>query len=311
MRIASDVLRRCWILAGPTATGKTAAGLCLADPLHAEIVSLDSMSVYRGMDIGTAKPSREERARVPHHLVDILEPHQEYSLAEYLKGAESACREILARGKTPLFVGGTGLYLRTLLRGIFEGPSADPAIRQDLEWFAQERGEQALHDRLRSVDAQTANLLHPRDRRRIVRALEVYESTGIPLSAHHHEAPLPASQRPEHVYWLEPPRSWLHARINERVERMMQDGLVEEVRRILDGPFGYGKTASQALGYKEVIEHLTNGLTIGETTSLIQTRTRQFAKRQHTWFRNLEECRAVAITGTELPHEIAQKLLGG
>jgi tRNA dimethylallyltransferase len=295
----------------------------LAARLNAEIVSLDSMSLFQGMDIGTAKPSTEERSRVPHHLIDVIEPHEEYSLAEYIAAAERACREIVNRGRVPLFVGGTGLYLRAVLRGVFEGPAADWDVRRRLEQLAAgDPARPVLHERLHQVDPASAARLHPNDTRRLIRALEVFELTGQPLSSLQCESPLPRDERPPHVYWLEPPRDWLHDRINRRVEAMFAAGLIAEVKLLLSAERPLSRTARQALGYKEVIEFLasrdaegslrstpaTPALLQEELTALIQTRTRQFAKRQHTWFRHLEECHAIPIRGTESPAELAKRL---
>lgn len=316
MRFAPELLRCCWFLAGPTACGKSAVALELAEQSRAErgslleIVSLDSMTLYRRMDIGTAKPSTEERRRVPHHLFDILEPSQEFSVAEYLVAAEQACREIVARGGTPLFVGGTGLYLRSLLRGVFEGPPANDELRQRLELDAARDGAEVLHRRLQQLDPSTAERLHPNDLRRVVRAIEVIELTGQPMSEQHREEPLPLDQRPSNVLWLAPPRNWLYDRINRRVVAMLDAGWLDEVRSLLAEPLPLSHTASQALGYKELIEHLRGKRPLAETITLIQTRTRQFAKRQHTWFRNLEECRVLPIIGNEMPEEIAAQLVG-
>jgi tRNA dimethylallyltransferase len=315
MRFAPDLLRRCWFLAGPTACGKSDVGVELAERMQSrlngagEIVSLDSMTLYRRMDIGTAKPSAQQRRRVPHHVFDILEPSQEFSVAEYLAAAERACCEIVSRGHIPLFVGGTGLYLRSLLRGVFEGPAADDELRQRLEADAAAQGAAALHERLRELDTPTAERLHPNDIRRVMRALEVIELTGQPLSAQHREEPLPRDRRPANVYWLAPPREWLYRRINDRVDAMMAGGWLDEVRSLLQEAPPLSHTAGQALGYKELIEHLQGRLTLSDTVTLIQTRTRQFAKRQHTWFRNLEECVAVPISGDESATELAERLL--
>jgi tRNA dimethylallyltransferase len=305
LNIPSEILRSCWFLAGPTAVGKTAVGIELALRINAEILSLDSMTLYRGMDIGTAKPTPAEQARVPHHLLGILDPHEDCSVAEYVDRANAVCRDILSRGRVPLFVGGTGLYLRALLRGIFEGPPADWDFRRRLEAEGRTAGRDALHRRLQAIDPPTAARLAPADQRRIIRALEVHHLTGVPASQLQQQSPLPEDQRPPHVDWLHPPRAWLHERINRRVEQMFAEGLVAEVRRLADSPQGLSRTASQALGYKEVLEHLAGQHTLAETVDLIQRRTRQFAKRQHTWFRNLIECREVAITGEETAAEIA------
>jgi len=306
MQFDMDLLQRCWFLTGPTASGKTAVGVELAVLLNAEILALDSMTIYRGMDIGTAKPDAETRRRVPHHLLDLFDPHQECSVADYVALAEVACREIVARGRTPLFVGGTGLYLRALLRGLFEGPAADWSIRHRLQ---AEPGPQ-LHARLQAVDPASAARLHPNDQRRLIRALEVFELTGKPLSAQQQQSPLPTDQRPRHVYWLHLDREALHQRIDSRVEQMISDGLVDEVRRLLSGGQPLGRTARQGLGYKEIIEHLAGQCSQSEAVATIQTRTRQFAKRQETWFRNLEECQAVEIGAGESAAAIAGRLRG-
>jgi tRNA dimethylallyltransferase len=304
----SQILRRCWFLAGPTACGKTAVGCELAGLINAEIVALDSMSLYRGMDVGTAKPDAAARARVPHHLIDILDPSQEHSLAEYVTAAAAAAREIVDRGRIPQFVGGTGLYLRGILRGVFEGPAADWKLRNELKSLAERDGTKILHARLSRVDPELAARLPQEDLRRIIRGIEVFELTGVPLSQQQRQQPLPAGERPAHIYWLHPPRQWLHERIDRRVAEMFRAGLVAEVERLLAGERPMGRSARQALGYKEVIEHLQGRISLSETVALIQTRTRQFAKRQHTWFRNLIECTAIEMEGTELPAEIASRL---
>lgn len=311
MRFDPEILRACWFLAGPTACGKSRVGIPLARRLGAEIVSLDSMSVYRGMDIGTAKPSPADRAAVPHHLIDLIEPHEEYSLAEYVRAAEAVCREILARGRRPLFVGGTGLYLRGVLRGVFEGPPADWEFRRRTEREAAGQPPGWLHRQLQQVDPPAAAALHPNDARRLIRALEVYHLTGRPLSAQQQQGPLPPDERPPHVYWLAPPRDWLHARIERRVIEMFAAGFVDEVRRLLAADHPPSRTARQALGYAEVIDHLEGRIaTRDETIALIQRHTRQFARRQHTWFRNLEECVPVPMTGDETADELARRIAG-
>lgn len=280
------------------------------------------MTVYRGMDIGTAKPTPAEQSRIRHHLLDILDPQDEFSLADFLRAAEAACRDIISRNRVPLFVGGTGLYLRGLLRGVFEGPAADWSIRRRLEGVFRNEGPQALHDRLRRVDSASAHRLHPNDERRVIRALEVFELTGRPLSDLQQQGPRPLEQRPAHVYWISSPRDWLYRRIDARVENMFADGLLVEVQNLLAHPVPLSHTARQALGYKEIIDWLEgmspldakglagiNDWSADErsrpTLLSIQTRTRQFAKRQHTWFRNLEECRPIAVSGDETPEEIA------
>lgn len=306
MTFDGDILRKCWFLAGPTASGKSAAGLILAERIGAEIVALDSMSLYRGMDIGTAKPSPDDRRRIPHHLLDVIDPHEEYSLAQYVTAAERVCHDIVGRGRIPLFIGGTGLYLRGVLRGVFEGPPADWDIRKRWELLAESGGGEAVHRELQAVDPALAGRLHPRDLRRVIRGLEVFALTGIPLSVQQRQKPLPFEQRPRCVFWLSPDRDRLYTRIDRRVEAMFAEGLVEEVRGLLSGSQPLSRTARQALGYREVIEHLEGKFTLAEALHWTQTRTRQFAKRQGTWFRHLEECRAIPLSGEASSEAVAQ-----
>lgn len=307
MQFDRAILKQCRFLAGPTACGKSAAGCELADLLNGEIIALDSMSLYRGMNVGTAKPDAAAQRRVPHHLIDILDPHEEFSLAQYVEAAERAAHKIVVRGRVPLFVGGTGLYLRGVLRGVFEGPAADWELRRELETIARCEGNEALHARLSRVDPQLASRLPPADVRRVIRGIEVFTRTGIPLSIQQRQEPLTIDERPR-VFWLHPPRAWLYERIDRRVDEMFEGGLVKEVEGLLEREHPPGKTARQALGYKEVIDHLERGVSLPDTIALIQTRTRQFAKRQHTWFKNLVECTALEISGGESPLEIAAAL---
>ncbi len=309
MMFDTSILRQCWFLAGPTACGKTSAGLLLAQTINAEIIALDSMSLYRGMDIGTAKPTREEQAMVPHHLIDILDPHEEYTVAEYLPAAEQAAIKIIERGKTPLFVGGTGLYLRSVLRGVFEGPAADWEFRNSLEAAAAEHPPGWLHNQLHQVDPVSAERLHPADTRRLIRALEIVYLTGQPASIQQQQEPLPEHERPQNVFWLHPSREDLYQRINQRVDRMMEQGLLHEVRSLLTHPQGLSRTARQALGYKEIIDHLEGRWSLSEAVEQIKTKTRQFAKRQHTWFRNLVECREVTCSGECSPERWVERIL--
>jgi tRNA dimethylallyltransferase len=308
MKLPSSLLRQCCFLAGPTACGKSATSLILADRLNAEIISLDSMAIYRRMDIGTAKPSQADRLKVAHHLIDIAEPHEEYSVAEFVRHAAFAAEAIVGRGRVPLFVGGTGLYLRSILRGLSEGPEADWGFRRSMEQLAIQNGPEWLHGKLRACDPVTAARLHLNDMRRIIRALEVFELTGRPISKDQQHAPVPIEDRPRAVVWLEPPRDWLRARIDLRVDQMMADGWLEETRELMELQPAPSRTACQALGYRELIDHLDGQLSLEAAVEQIKISTRQFAKRQHTWFRNLEECSPVAISGLESPEMIADMI---
>ena len=309
MQFPVSLLKQCWFIAGPTASGKSAAALCLAQQLKAEIVSLDSMAVYRGMTIGTAKPTFADQQRVRHHLIDIAEPAQDFSVTEFVRLAHAAADDIAIRGLTPLFVGGTGLYLRSILRGMFEGPAADWELRKRWEENALRNGPEWLHAQLAERDTLTAQRLHPNDMRRIIRAIEVYELSGKPLSADQHHRPRLMEERPACVVWLHPPRRWLHERINKRIDVMMQNGWLEETRRLLAAEPPPGRTARQALGYQELIQHLEGKKSLQDAVAQIKVSTRQFAKRQHTWFRNLEECDPLEMTGDESAAALAEKVL--
>lgn len=295
-------------LTGPTASGKTGVGVALARRLGAEVIALDSMTLYRGMDIGTAKPSVEEREGVPHHLIDILDPSDSASVAEYVGWAGDRLADLAARGVPALFVGGTPLYLKALLRGLFVGPAADPSLRADLEGEADRSGDVALHGRLATVDPTTAARLHPNDRRRVIRALEVMLLTGRPLSEQQREHDRAA--RGVSVVALDRPRAELHDRINGRVVSMFATGLPAEVRRLVEAPRGIGPVAAQGVGYLETMAMLRGEADEPTTIARVQARTRQFAKRQATWFRGLEEVTPWPVPSGELPEETARRLLG-
>ena len=277
----------CWILAGPTASGKTSLGIRLAERLGAEIVSVDSMAVYRGLDVGTAKPAAAQRARVPHHLVDVVDPAERYSVARWLADVTAALERIRGRGRAVLFVGGTPLYLRALRDGLEPLPGADPDLRSRLAAEAERDGSPALHARLAAADPVAARRIHPHDLKRIVRALEVVAATGGPLPVTAATPPHPAFTR--RMMILDVPRAILAARIDRRVERMFSGGLVEETRRALEGPGGIGPTAAQAAGYAEAIDLLAGRIGSAEAVRRTQSRTRQLAKRQRTWLRSFAD----------------------
>ena len=298
-----------FFLVGPTASGKTAVGIEAALRIGAEILSLDSMALYRGMDIGTAKPTPAERARVPHHLIDIAEPHEAFSTGRYLEAAEAAIADVVGRGKLPLFVGGTALYLKALTEGFFHGPSADWALRNRLIAEAEETGVPALHERLRAVDPAAAARIHPNDLRRIVRALEVHEATGRPISEQQTQFGLASPRYECPIAGIRRERAELHERINRRVDAMFAAGLVEEVRRLLAEPRGISHAAGQFVGYREVIAHLRGELTLDEAIERVKARTRQFAKRQMTWFRSFPQIRWVDADVASSPDDLAAQVV--
>ncbi len=298
----------CWFLTGPTASGKTGLGIRLAELLNAEIISLDSMALYREMDIGTAKPTAEQRDRVPHHLLDVLAPNKEYSLSAYVQAARETVAEIRQRGKEALFVGGTPLYLKSLLRGIFQGPPADWDFRRAIEEEVRETGVEALHERLRLVDPLSAAKLHPHDKRRIIRALEVYRTTGRPISHLQTQFDEGESADRRKVFALRWPREELHRRINRRVDQMFAAGFVDEVRELLERYGALSRTAAQAVGYREVIAHLDGARDLPTTIDAVKARTRQFARRQETWFRSLSECRFVSCDEDMPDQQLARQI---
>jgi tRNA dimethylallyltransferase len=259
------------------------------------------------MDIGTAKPSMAERQGVPHHMIDVLDPWESSSVADYRSRALETVAEVERRGKRVVFVGGTALYLKALLRGLFAGPAADPALRQALTEEAVRAGDAALHARLAAIDPAAAVRLHPNDRKRIVRALEVIAATGRRLSElqTEHDRPAPAGVA---VFAIERPRGELHALIDRRVERMFEAGLIDEVRALQSGPRPLGPVPAQGVGYREAIEHLAGRLALEDALARVQARTRQFAKRQSTWFRGLAEVRPWPVASDEPAAETADRL---
>ncbi len=273
-----------WVIAGPTASGKSALGLELAEACNAEIVSCDSQQVYRHFDIGTAKPSIEEQRRVPHHLIDVAEPHELFSAARFQTMADQAIASIVAKGKKPIVVGGTGLYLRVLLHGVVAAPPADAALRLSLEQFANENGNAALHQRLQQVDADTAAELPVGDRLRVIRALEIFELTQIPASAHRKQHAFEAQRYRPRILVVDLPREQLYQRINERTHALFSSGLVDEVQRLVDK--GFEDTAPmKSVGYVEALQVVKGTLSFGPAIELVAQRTRHYAKRQLTWFK--------------------------
>ena len=261
------------LLAGPTAVGKTEVALRLAERLDGEVISVDSMQVYRGLDIGTAKPSTEERARVPHHLIDILDLHETFDAAQFVRRASDAIREIRGRNRLPILCGGTGLYFKAWLEGIGSAPAADPELRAELERLPLE----ALLRELRDADPEMLERIDRKNPRRVIRALEVIRLTGKPFSKQRARHP----PKPAAFFVLQRERAGLHRRIDRRVDEMFARGLVEETRRALHSP-----AAKHGLGYRQVIEHLEGKRNLEETIALVKLRTRQYAKRQLTWFRH-------------------------
>ena len=274
------------VVAGPTASGKTALGIALAKEWNGEIVSADSMQVYRGMDIGTAKATPAERQGIPHHMLDVAEPWEEYSVARYVEQAEACCRDILSRGKRPILVGGTGLYIDSLISGRdFAAVDSDQGLREALSAEYDNLGGQAMHRRLQEIDPERAAILHPGDKRRIVRALEVYRLTGMTITEHDRQTrALPRRFDAAAIHLNFKNRSALYDRIDRRVDKMVELGLFPEVEGLLARGLSPESTAMQAIGYKEAVRALQGELSREEAVALIKQSSRRYAKRQLTWF---------------------------
>ena len=273
------------VICGPTASGKTALGVALAQAIGGEVVSADSMQIYRRMDIGTAKPTAAAMGGVPHHMLDVADPAEDYSVARYVHDADACVRDILSRGKRPVVVGGTGLYIDNLIAGRDFAPFTG-AWREKLQARAREEGLPALHAELRRVDPDRAEKLHPNDEKRILRALEVWYETGEPITAHDQRTrSLPPRYDALRVCLNFSRREDLWARIDRRVDQMMADGLEEEVRALLASGVPPAATAMQAIGYKEFAAALRGEETMDQAVDQVKLRSRQYAKRQLTWFR--------------------------
>jgi tRNA dimethylallyltransferase len=270
---------------GPTASGKSALALRLARARSGEIVSCDSLQVYRGLDVGSAKPTPEERAEVPHHLVDVVEPDEPFSAAAYARLARRALADVAGRGKLPIVAGGTGLYLRALLRGLFEGPPRDEALRRRLEGLAGRFGDGRLHRLLSRVDPDAAGRIRPRDRVRVVRALEVYYVTGRPISEGQRGGAEPLRGFRPLIVGLDPDRAALGEAVGKRTREMLARGLVEEARGLVER-HGPHLRPFQSIGYRQAVAVVRGEMTVDEAERAIVTETMRFAKRQRTWFRH-------------------------
>jgi tRNA dimethylallyltransferase len=294
---------------GPTAVGKTAVAVALARSLGGEIVSADSRQVFRGMDVGTAKPTADELRLVRHHLIDIVEPSESYDAARFASDAEAAIAGIVARGAVPLVVGGTGFYIASLFRGLFEGPGRDPEVRALLDERAATEGVAALHADLAEVDPAAASRIHVNDTSRVVRALEVYMSTGMTLSEWQ-DGPARAPAYSPRYAGLMRPRESLRERIDRRVDAMMSEGLLDEIERLVStGALSSTSPAASAVGYRELLPVVERGEgSVNDAVALIKRNTRRYAKRQMTWFRSLEGIEWLDIEGLT-PEDAAKAIL--
>ena len=298
-------------IVGPTASGKTALSLLAAKALGGEIVCMDSMQIYRGMDIGTAKPTKEEQAAVPHHMLDILPPWAEYSVSRYAQDAHA----VIGRVRLPILTGGPGMYLQALSLPLDYGAvGGNEEIRKKYHALADREGPLAVHARLAGIDPASAERLHPNDLRRVIRAIEVYELTGVPLSRQSMPGPEDAPYDFQ-LYALDLPREVLYARIDRRVDEMIRQGLLEEVRGLISAGLSPDAQSMQGLGYKEMLPVLRGEMSLADAAALIKLRTRHYAKRQLTWFRRDGRIRWLPRQTGESPEEmcavIVQNYAGG
>ena len=278
------------VLTGPTAVGKTKLSISLAKAINGEIISADSMQVYRHMDIGSAKIRKEEMEGVPHYLVDVLEPEEEFHIVKFQQMAKEAMKEIYSRNKIPILVGGTGFYIQSVTKDIdFTEAEQETAYRQELEALALEKGSSFLHEKLKEVDPQSAEEIHENNVKRVIRALEFYEQNGFPISQHNAEQKQRQSPYQLAYFVLNAPRPLLYERIDLRVDEMIQEGLVKEVQTLKERGCHRRMVSMQGLGYKEILDYLEGNCSLEEAVRILKRDTRHFAKRQITWFKREED----------------------
>ena len=293
-------------LVGPTAVGKTAVSIKLAKEIYAEIISCDSMQVYKGMDIISQKPTSLKQKQVPHHMIDIISPSQNFNVADYRKMALKIIKNIHKKDKAPLLVGGSALYMKVLIDGLFPSPKPDLRLRKRLKKEAEFKEKEYLYKRLKRIDPETAGMLHPNDTRRIIRALEVYFKTGIPMSELKKKTKGLKKNYNIKIFCLNRPREKLYDRINKRIDRMFKQGIIGECKRLKNKRLSL--SASQILGCKEIFAYLDKKCTKQEAKQILKRNTRRFAKRQLSWFRNEPGISWIDINNNEGPKEIAERI---
>src|SRR6056297_3594082 len=296
-KIASNTWKICPtipIITGPTAVGKTSVSIELAKMIHGEIVSIDSRQLYKHLDIGTAKPTLREQTEITHHLIDLFEPTKQVSAGEYRRLAVQTVEEIVNRGKTPIFVGGSGMYIKAITHGIFKESTSDQHVRKELQREIEENGNVALYNHLMDIDPEAAKKIHINDAKRITRALEIYRLTGKPPSQHYNsQTPDPAF--PTQLFVLHRDRAKTYDRINRRVDQMISDGLIEETKDLLKNRYRNAMDELKTLGYQEVIQYLDGEVTLAEMTENLKMNTRRYAKRQLTWSRHQLDAQWIEI----------------
>ncbi len=295
------------LILGVTASGKGRLAFNIARDLDAEIISIDSMKVYRRMDIGTAKPSKEACAAIPYHLIDIVEPSESFSVGTFLEQAQKTIEDIQSRGKPVVAVGGTALYIKSLLYGLFDGPGCDSQIREKLRQREQAEGLLKLHEELSKLDPQSAQRIHPNDSKRIIRALEVYELTGKPISDFQQQWDDQAAQNNWTIIGLRRDKAVESHRINLRVKRMLEQGLVDEVKSLLAEPKPLSMQAACAIGYAEIIDYLNGKIPLDDAVELIKKNSRYLAKHQRTWFKTFKNVNWLDISEDDSDDQILSR----
>lgn len=285
------------IIAGPTASGKTKTSVLLAKAINGEIISADSMQVYRGMNIGTAKATIEEMQGVPHHMIDVLSPDEPCSIAKFQKLVKVALADIYSRGKVPILTGGTGFYIQSIVNDIaFEENEGDKSYRAGLEKMVKDGGGDSLFLKLKTIDPDAADMIHPNNMKRVIRALEYVHLTGERISVHNEREKLKTSPYDVGFYVLTMDRDYLYQRIDERVDKMLEEGLLTEVKKLLEQGYSKDLVSMQGLGYKEIIRYLSGEWTLAQSVEILKRDTRRFAKRQLTWFRREKSATWVNLT---------------
>lgn len=296
------------VICGPTAIGKSEAGFILAQRWNSEIISADSRQIYKFMDIGTAKPHKRERNCIKHHLIDVIEPDKIYNAGQFQKDSQPIIETLQNHGVVPIIIGGTGLYIKAAVYGLFSGPPSNPEIKTNLQKDITEKGIEYLFQKLKTVDSQTAKRLHPNDKQRIIRALEVYYTTGHTISSlqekHNAEKPL----RPTVIVVLNRSREDLYQRIEQRVDAMLKQGFIDEVKNILEMGYKKDDPGMQSLGYSIMTEYLENKITLPTAISLIKRDTRHYAKRQMTWFRQEKKAHWLEISPDMTSLQLAETI---
>lgn len=296
------------LIMGCTACGKGKLAFELARRTGAEILSIDSMKVYRRMDVGTAKPSSEQRQKVKYHLVDVVEPYESFSVGRYVELADAAIANLQKQQRPIIAVGGTAMYIRALIEGLFDGPSADSDFRRRLIKQAAEQGTEALYERLQQIDSAAADRIHPNDLKRIIRALEVYEITGRRISSFHTHFRSGKYRHDWKIFCLQRDKEDNSRRINQRVKKMIEEGLVDEVKSLLAEPKGLSKQAAQAVDYAEIIEHLQGKISLEDAVEKIKINTRRLAKRQRTWFRSFADVNWINVKPEDTAEQLAETI---